>query len=253
MALRHSLAALVVPLLFAACGDSKGTSAGAGGSSHQGVIDETAGTGGSSANATAGSSSHAGASQSGSNFGGSNQTSHGGQAGSPPSSGVSGQGGTAGLSTAGAASGGTTSGGTPGTAGNGGMAPPSGIPGNWIPVTGVDASKVPGPNFETVQYMFKGLPCSGSSCHFGGRNHLQVDKTPDQLYTYMKNLKTLECGKLIDTANPSQSALVKYLRGPCGAIERMPQYTCVDDGDERCVPEYYIQFIEQWIAAGAPR
>ncbi|HEY0465381.1 MAG TPA: hypothetical protein VGC79_14300, partial [Polyangiaceae bacterium] len=80
-----------------------------------------------------------------------------------------------------------------------------------------------------------------------------VAKTADQLYSYMKSFKTLECGKLIDTANPSQSALVKYLRGPCGSIERMPSFKCFDDGDEACVPEYYIQAIEQWIAMGAPR
>jgi hypothetical protein len=82
---------------------------------------------------------------------------------------------------------------------------------------------------------------------------LQVDKPADELYRYLKSFRTLECGKLIDTANPSESALVKYLRGPCGEIERMPSFTCVEDTDEWCVPEYYIQAIEQWIAAGAPR
>jgi len=80
-----------------------------------------------------------------------------------------------------------------------------------------------------------------------------VDKTADQLYSYMLKLTTLQCGKLIDTAHPSESALVKYLRGPCGGLERMPYFTCVEDGDPACVPEYYIQFIEQWITNGAPR
>jgi len=101
--------------------------------------------------------------------------------------------------------------------------------------------------------MFEASPCSGSSCHYGGRNHLQVGKPADQLYSYMMSFKTLQCGKLIDTANPSQSALVKYLRGPCGMIERMPSGKCFDDGDPQCLPEYYIQAIEQWIANGAPR
>jgi len=128
-----------------------------------------------------------------------------------------------------------------------------GIPGGWIPVADVDYSIVPGANFETVRLMFAGSPCSGSNCHFGGRNHLLVGKPADQLYNYMMSFKTLECGKLIDTVNPSQSALVKYLRGPCGMIERMPSGKCFDDGDEMCVPEYYIQLIEQWIAKGAPR
>lgn len=252
MTLRCSFAALAVPLIFAACGDSKGAPSGAGGASPIGVIEATGGSvtdGGSSDAPAASGGAAAGRTGMGGvsavNFGGTSPIASGGQSGSLASGG-------SGAGSAGLGSGGAPSGGAMSVAGSAGMMV-GGIPGNWIPVTGVDASKVPGPNFETVQYMFKGLPCSGSNCHFGGRNHLQVDKTPDQLYTYMKSFKTLECGKLIDTENPSQSALVKYLRGPCGSIERMPSYKCFDDGDELCVPEYYIQAIEQWIAAGAPR
>jgi len=248
---RHSFAVLVVPLLFVACGDSKGAPAGAGGSSPVGVIGGAAGESaeGGGASSAAGGASAGGGAVAGSSAG--NGGSHSiasaghGNVGGQAQVLASGAGGTAGLSAGGSASGGET------TAAGGSMA--SGIPGNWVPVTGVDSAKVPGPNFETVQYMFKGVPCSGSNCHFGGRNHLTVDKTPDQLYTYMKNFKTLECGKLIDTANPSESALVKYLRGPCGSLGRMPLDKCTDDGDEMCVPNYYIDFIEQWIAAGAPR
>ncbi|HYQ05283.1 MAG TPA: hypothetical protein VER96_41710 [Polyangiaceae bacterium] len=248
---RHSFAVLVVPLLFVACGDSKGAPAGAGGASPVGVIGGAAGESaksGGASSASGGASAGSGvavAGSSGGNGGNRSVASGGyGNAGGQAQLLASGAGGTAGLSVAGTASGGET------TAG-GSMA--SGIPGNWVPVTGVDSTKVPGPNFETVQYMFKGVPCSGSNCHFGGRNHLTVDKTPDALYTYMKNFKTLECGKLIDTTNPSESALVKYLRGPCGSLGRMPLDKCTDDGDELCVPNYYIDFIEQWIAAGAPR
>jgi hypothetical protein len=245
----QSIAVLVVPLLFVACGDSKGAPAGAGGASPVGVTDGVAGrspgNGGSSGGPGAsGSIGFAGLSGQSSDPG--SRAGHGGVGGQAAVVTVAG-GGAAGLGAAGLATAGGES-----VAGIGGMVE-SGIPLNWVPVAGVDSSKVPGPNFETVQYMFKGVPCSGSNCHFGGRNHLQVDKPADQLYTYMINFKTLECGKLIDTMNPSQSALVKYLRGPCGSLGRMPLDKCTDDGDELCVPEHYIRAIEQWIANGAPR
>ncbi len=139
------------------------------------------------------------------------------------------------------------------TSAAGGSAQGGGIPLGWTVGGGVDTSMVPGPNFETVRVMFEGVPCSGSNCHNGGRNHFQVGKPADELYSYMMSFRTLECGKLIDKANPAESALVKYLRGPCGGIERMPQFKCVEDSDEWCVPEYYIAAIEQWIADGAPR
>jgi hypothetical protein len=150
-----------------------------------------------------------------------------------------------------ASSAGGASGGSPSDVGGG--AQTSGVPVGWIPVDDVDYSKVPGANFETVRLMLEGASCSGSNCHFGGRNHFQAGKSADELYRYMMSFTTLKCGKLIDTANPSESAIVKYLRGPCGGVERMPSFKCFDDGDEWCVPEYYIKDIEAWIAAGAPR
>lgn len=123
----------------------------------------------------------------------------------------------------------------------------------WNHVDDVDYSIVPGPNFDTVRLMFEAAGCSGSSCHYGGRNHFQMGKAPDELYKYMLSFRTLSCGKLIDTANPAESAIVKYLRGPCGDIERMPSFKCFDGTEEWCIPEYYIQFIQDWIAQGAPR
>ena len=159
-------------------------------------------------------------------------------------------GGTSGVANSGGSVG-NSMGGTSSAAGSGGTL--GGIPSDWYVGGGVNAANIPGPNFDTVLVMFDGVPCYGSNCHKGGRNHLQVGKPPDELYTYMKGFTTLHCGKLIDTAHPSESALVKYLRGPCGGIERMPYYRCIDDGDAGCVPEYYIKAIEQWIANGAPR
>ncbi|HYQ47007.1 MAG TPA: hypothetical protein VER11_33780 [Polyangiaceae bacterium] len=252
MQVRQSLAAVIVPLLLAACGSSKESPTSAGGASPTGVMTGAAAAGGetsgagnlsASSGAATGGSGVSGEDRAGASPGGS-----GGQAGAIASS----RGGTD-VNTGGAlvSAGGAPIAGSGSTEDTGGAA--SGVPSGWIVVDDIDYSKVPGPNFDTVRLMFKGSPCSGSSCHFGGRNHMQVDKAPDQLYTYMMSFKTLQCGKLIDTANPSQSALVKYLRGPCGMIERMPSYKCFDDGDEQCVPEYYIQAIEQWIALGAPR
>jgi len=251
MVLRLSFTAAVVPLLFVACGNSTSSPANSsggshgGGGSHAAAGAEVAGAG--AGGSSAGAGSNVGGATAGlggvSNQGGAGagQNTNGGLGGTSAS--VAGA--AAGVSVAGVAGVSTNAAGTGGVAG--------GVPGGWIVVADVDYSIVPGPNFETVRLMFAGSPCSGSNCHFGGKNHLQVGKPADDLYRYMMNFKTLECGKLIDTANPAQSALVKYLRGPCGAIERMPSFKCSDDGDESCVPEYYIQAIEQWIASGAPR
>lgn len=247
MALRSSFAAVVVPLLAAGCADSTQSPANAAGASATAVSSGPAGSGGGGAKG----------SSIGEGVGGSLASAGGG--GSGPSAagrggalgGQTGNGGATGSAVPGGAPSGGAGDGSTGTAGTGNTV--GEYPSGWIKLDGVDYSMIPSPNFETVRLMFQGAPCSGSSCHFGGRNHLQVDKTADQLYSYMMSFKTLECGKLIDTANPSQSALVKYLRGPCGKIERMPSFKCFDDGDEQCVPEYYIQAIEQWIAKGAPR
>jgi len=264
MTLRCALAVALVPFILVACGGSTRAPSGTGGASpdevHSGAAGSSdggakalsggtgAGLGGTGAGSStagvslggAGTSSSAAGAAGLSAHGGAAQSTSGGQAGGPASGG----------SALGGGGGGAT-GGSSSTAGSAGDA--SGVPPRWLTVTDVDYSKIPGPNFETVRLMFEGVPCSGSSCHYGGRNHLQVGKSADDLYKYMIGFKTLQCGKLIDTAHPSESAIVKYLRGPCGGIERMPSYSCTEDTDEACVPEYYIQAIEQWIANGAPR
>ncbi|MEI9953609.1 MAG: hypothetical protein WDO74_32660 [Pseudomonadota bacterium] len=209
------------------------------------MISAPAGSGGGGAPSTSGVA--------GANLGGAGTSGGGGGTGLSATGGstsAAGTGGTLGEIAGGAGIAGAT-GGSTSTAGTGGTV--GGVPPGWLVVEDVDYSKVPGPNFETVRLMFKAAQCSGSSCHYGGRNHFQMGKPADELYKYMLNFKTLECGKLIDTTKPSESAIVKYLRGPCGPIERMPSNKCFDDTDELCVPEYYIQAIEQWIANGAPR
>lgn len=246
MAFNRSFVTWLIPLSVIACSDATPTAAG-GGASTSGVIAGQAGASGAMSSPSGG----AGASSGG---------------GGPSSGGVSAAGQNAGAAAGGkSASGGaggsagSAGGGAAGTSGSGGTSDDgtgvqtSGIPVGWVPVDNIDATNVPGPNFETVVYMFNGASCSGSSCHFGGRNHLTVNKPIDDLYKYMINFKTLDCGKLIDTANPAESGLVKYLRGPCGPTGRMPLDKCVDGTEEWCVPEYYIKSIEDWIAAGAPR
>ncbi|MET0791011.1 MAG: hypothetical protein ABW061_05775 [Polyangiaceae bacterium] len=247
MTLRLSFAAIVVPLLLVACGDSTKAPAALGGASSAGTSSTSAGASGGGATSSSGAAGTGVAGASAGVGGGGSGFSSGGRGGSTS---ASNGGSSAGMNFGGGGTSGAI-GGSTSAAGSGGAG--GGIPQGWITVDGIDYSMIPGPNFETVRYMFQGAPCSGSNCHFGGKNHLQVGKTADQLYSYMIGFTTLECGKLIDTANPSQSALVKYLRGPCGSIERMPQFKCVDDTDEPCVPASYIQAIEQWIANGAPR
>ena len=64
---------------------------------------------------------------------------------------------------------------------------------------------------------------------------------------------------VVDPGNPSNSALVKVLREGCGnvkpnclvgteCIPRMP-YDCTDGVD--CIPDDYINAVEQWITNGA--
>ena len=165
--------------------------------------------------------------------------------------GASGSDGTGGRSSSGGVgvAGGASSGGT-GTSGTGGTAGQSTAGAGEGP-GGADA--IPGPNFATVKFVFNEVPCYGSSCHNSPRNHLQVNKPDDELYTYMMSFRTLTCGALINKTNPSESALVKLLREPCGGTNRMPDTWCTDDGDPGCLPEEYIQAIEQWIENGAPR
>jgi hypothetical protein len=101
-------------------------------------------------------------------------------------------------------------------------------------------------------------PCVGSDCHGGypERLNLLVDSG---LLDRMKSFTSEICGMpIVDPGNPSDSALVKVLREGCNVtpncsvgsqcIPRMPE-NCEDGVD--CIPEEYIQAIEQWIRDGA--
>jgi hypothetical protein len=95
--------------------------------------------------------------------------------------------------------------------------------------------------------------CASASCHDengvappGDPLSLQDDAN---LYTNLTTHISANCGNIpvVTPCKPDQSAIIKVLRGPCGATPRMP-YECADDG---CIPDSYIDAVSQWIANGA--
>jgi len=193
-----------------------------------------------------------------SSTGGSTVTGGAGPVGGGGSTAFGGAGGTGGAA-AGSVSGGMSSGGmssggmSSGGMNSGGSNPNGG--GSAIPAT-----------FATVAGLIKDRTaphsCFGGSCHdsenpyfhlLGADHQLLSD---DALYTFMKGYTTRNCGPLINVANPGESALVKLLKGACGASPVMPLDKCYEDrgalaGD--CVPPQTVSAIQQWIAAGAQR
>jgi hypothetical protein len=126
--------------------------------------------------------------------------------------------------------------------------------------TGGTASGIP-PTFQTVKTVLTDnlTPCVSSDCHGGhpGRLNLLVDSG---LLNRLTSSESDVCAMpVVDPGQPSNSALVKLLRGGCGTVtpncligtECIPQMplNCTDGVD--CIPEDYIQAIEQWIADGA--
>jgi hypothetical protein len=107
------------------------------------------------------------------------------------------------------------------------------------------------PSFKTVQGLI-GSSCFGAGCHSEAGNPLQME-TGAKLYETLTAYTTRTCGKLVDTARPEESALVKLLRGSCNGVKRMPYGVCVEDGDPSCVLPEYVAAIQSWIAKGAPQ
>ena len=141
-----------------------------------------------------------------------------------------------GLSAAGAGSGGTS------TAGAGGGET-------------VEAS------FNTVKEMIRLQPCTGGGCH--GEEGTPMHWGPDDpnLYTLVTTHVTANCGKLVNTANPADSALLKVLKGDCGTApnitKRMPYGKCFEGDNaaetESCVSPAKVAAILAWITKGAPQ
>jgi hypothetical protein len=118
-------------------------------------------------------------------------------------------------------------------------------------------------SFETVKLVFGGgggiMTCGAAPCHgvngAAPPDHpLELPSNDDQrLYTNLLAYVSKACNntKLVDPCNPTESALVKILKGPCGKTPRMPFGCSPQAGD--CIPDEYIAAVTQWIASGAPQ
>ncbi|WP_437981465.1 hypothetical protein [Sorangium sp. So ce117] len=108
------------------------------------------------------------------------------------------------------------------------------------------------PTFETVRAVVAQTGCSDASCHNGEAEPRLLDD--DTLYATLTTHISEACGDipLVTPGAPEQSALVKILKGPCGDIARMPNGCVGEPGPEyTCLPQAYIDAIEQWVADGA--
>jgi len=219
----------VVPAFLAALSSLAGCS------SDNPAAGNTAGSspGGSTGKAGSAGSGVGGASTAGTGAGGAN-TAGASVGGAGASAGSAGSG-TAGAGTAGT---GTAGSGTAGSGTAGGAA--------------VEAS------FAMVKDVINST-CFGNGCHSQEGNPLQM-KIDDKLYATLTTHVTMNCGKLINTASPADSAIVKLLKADCGTAApkitpRMPWDKCFQDdpsSEEFCVPPAKIAAIQAWIAKGAP-
>jgi hypothetical protein len=114
------------------------------------------------------------------------------------------------------------------------------------------------PTFATLKLVLTGTrpPCNAADCHGpGGPNPLQYwVKDDDKLYTTLTTHVSAECGNIpvVTPGDPSRSAIVKVLKGPCSAkVPQMPNGCTPEAGN--CLPAEYVAAIERWIALGAKR
>ncbi|WP_437680043.1 hypothetical protein [Sorangium sp. So ce131] len=145
-------------------------------------------------------------------------------------------------------------GGDPGGTGTGGATSAS----SSASGTGGGGSQIEA-SFATVRQVFVGAHCADSSCHNGEAKPTLQDSTmqdDDTLYTILTTYVSEACGNIpiVTPGDPERSALVKILNGPCGEIGRMPN-GCVSEPvtEYSCLDPAYIDAIERWVAAGAPR
>ena len=114
------------------------------------------------------------------------------------------------------------------------------------------------PTFATLKLVLTGThpPCNAADCHGpGGPNPLQYwVKDDDKLYDTLTHHVSVDCGNIpvVTPGHPSQSAIVKVLKGPCSAkVPQMPN-GCTPEANN-CLPPEYVAAIERWIALGAPK
>ncbi|MFZ5892066.1 MAG: hypothetical protein ACOY0T_13505 [Myxococcota bacterium] len=212
-------------------------------------------TGGSAAGGKSGSGGSAGMGTGGS------QPGAGGSASGGKSNGGSSNGGS--NSNGGSSSGGSSNGGSHSNSGgannNSGGRGGAGGSSNGGSSSGGSSGNQPEASWATVRLVLTGTmpPCGSAPCHGAGGmappgNHLTL-QDDDQLYTHVTTYTSKACGNvpLVDKSNPANSGLIKILKGPCGETPRMP-YAC-SPTDGSCVPDEYINAIQQWIAKGAPK
>ncbi|WP_437276614.1 hypothetical protein WME90_35980 [Sorangium sp. So ce375] len=108
--------------------------------------------------------------------------------------------------------------------------------------------------FETVRAVVAQTGCADATCHNGeAKPTLQDD---DALYETLTTYISEGCGDIpvVTPGKPEESALVKLINGTCEGVERMPRGCNPAPGPENtCLPQAYIDAIEQWIADGAPQ
>jgi len=191
----------------------------------------------------------------------STDTPAGGNSGGTPAGGASTTAG-AGGSKAGATSGGggSNAGGqsTSGSSSGGAAAGSSGASGSGGAGAGTGGAGIAGSaggppaTFATVKSIIS-LQCFGSGCHSETGNPLQLTMDGATLYPKLLAYTTTNCGKLVNTASPADSALVKVLKADCNGTPRMPFQMCPEDDDPRCVTAENVAAIQAWIARGAPQ
>lgn len=128
--------------------------------------------------------------------------------------------------------------------------------GGECPVAGASNSgQNPAPTFETVKAVMD-FGCYGAQCHDLEEHPLHLKGTDEEIIETMKTHMVQKCdgALVVNTASPADSALVRVLSGACGDIPRMPP-TCMGcdqyPDNTSCIPDDYIQAIQQWIADGA--
>ncbi len=124
--------------------------------------------------------------------------------------------------------------------------------------TAANAGNAIPPTFATLKLVLTEArpPCAAADCHGpGGPNPLQYwVKDDDKLYETLTHHISVDCGNIpvVTPGDPSRSAIVKVLKGPCSAkVPQMPNGCRPQDNN--CLPSEYVAAIERWIALGAPK
>jgi hypothetical protein len=139
------------------------------------------------------------------------------------------------------------SGGVPGVGGTGTEGGGSGGGASGETASGIPAT------LETFRQIVSFYGCFGADCH-GGNEFNPLDlRLDDDLYEDLTTTISTECDNLpiVDPGNPEGSALIRLLRGPCGATGQMPA-GCIPGEGGGCLRDAEFAAVEQWIADGAP-